>query len=120
MEAKTTSYHGMIYGDEMECTYLEKHLGDSSHNKSFIVLAEACRHGHEQDHVPSWKLHLQLLIYNIVHSNLNCNNAESNKLIKPVFSISDKLSKLFGLELKVNHLFFVGNVVMRHKVCHYL
>ena len=47
---------------EQECTYLEKHLGSSPTDNSYICKKhyfEAKRHGHEHEHVPSWKESLQ-------------------------------------------------------------
>ena len=101
---------------KMERVYLEKHLGVSPHNRCFICkkhLVEACRHGHELDHIPSWKSSSNDLQSSKQQcSNPHCNNSECDKLIKTLFTTSDKLSKLFGLQ--VNHLFFVGNTIMRH------
>ena len=99
----------------MERVYLEKHLGVSPHNQCFICkkhLVEARRHGHELDHIPSWKSSSNDLQSSKQQcSNPHCNNSECDKLIKAMFTTSDKLNKLFGL---VNHLFFVGNAIMRH------
>ena len=87
---------------KMECVYLEKHLGVSPHNQCFICkkhLVEARRHGHELDHIPSWKSSSNDLQSSKQQcSNPHCNNSECDKLIKAMFTTSDKLSKLFGLE----------------------
>ena len=42
---------------KLECTYLEKYLGASTHSKSSACnyLKLINMHGHDQDHVPSWK-----------------------------------------------------------------
>ena len=88
----------------MERTYLEKHLGVSPHNKSFICkkhLVEARRHGHEQDHVPSWKTpspNSNLQCSKQQCGNPHCSNVECDNLIKPMFTTSDKLKELFGIE----------------------
>ena len=87
---------------KMERVYLEKHLGVSPHNQCFICkkhLVEARRHGHELDHIPSWKSSSNDLQSSKQQcSNPHCNNSECDKLIKAMFTTSDKLSKLFGLE----------------------
>ena len=84
----------------MERTYLQHHLGTSLTDNDIICrkhLLEAQRHGHNIDHIPSWKLNKEDSPHSPASScsNPQCENPLSDRLIKPLFTTPNKLAEVF-------------------------
>lgn len=75
--------------------------GYSPINNSYICkkhLLEAKRHGHNKDHVPSWKEHMPIHTIQQKCFNPKCENQSPDKLIKPMFISHDKMMEILGVK----------------------
>ena len=87
---------------ELERAYLEKHLGYSPANNSYTCkkhLLEATRHGHDKEHIPSWKECTPNSTKQQKCFNPKCENESPEKLIKPMFTSNDKLMEIFKIKI---------------------
>ena len=70
-------------------------------------LLEDRRHGHNNDHVPSWKEGIPIPTIQQKCSTLKCENQSPNKLNTPMFTSHDKLMEILGIKqtAETNQLF---------------